>query len=130
MFLSCNNGLISAIFLRNLCVQKTKPVRSLRNLCVTIDQCAVCRFMMQFQQCRKQEMMSSIRLQNYDVTFCKQRHLKVKHHLCKGVSTCYNHRNFGKVSSINEGVVARFYETPWMSKVCITATSFQRAKTF
>ena len=38
MFLSCNNGLISVIFLRNLCVQKTKPVRSLRNLCVTIDQ--------------------------------------------------------------------------------------------
>ena len=80
--------------------------------------------------------MSSIRLQNYDVTFCKQRHLKVKHHLCKGVSTCYNHRNFVKVSSINEGVVAlskkgpRFYETPWMSKVYITATSFQRAKTF
>ena len=40
MFLTCDNGLISAIFLRNLCVQKTKPVRSLRNLCVTIDQCA------------------------------------------------------------------------------------------
>ena len=39
MFLTCDNGLISAIFLRNLCVQKTKPVRSLRNLCVTIDQC-------------------------------------------------------------------------------------------
>ena len=39
MFLTCNNGLISAIFLRNLCVQKPKPVRSLRNLCVTIDQC-------------------------------------------------------------------------------------------
>ena len=38
MFLTCDNGLISAIFLRNLCVQKTKPVRSLRNLCVTIDQ--------------------------------------------------------------------------------------------
>ena len=41
MFLTCDNGLISAIFLRNLCVQKTKPVRSLRNLCVTIDQCEV-----------------------------------------------------------------------------------------
>ena len=39
MFLTCDNGLIWAIFLRNLCVQKTKPVRSLRNLCVTIDQC-------------------------------------------------------------------------------------------
>ena len=39
MFLTCDNGLISAIFLRNLCVQKTKPVRLLRNLCVTIDQC-------------------------------------------------------------------------------------------
>ena len=39
MFLTSDNGLISAIFLRNLCVQKTKPVRSLRNLCVTIDQC-------------------------------------------------------------------------------------------
>ena len=38
MFLTCDNGLISAIFLRNLCVQKPKPVRSLRNLCVTIDQ--------------------------------------------------------------------------------------------
>ena len=39
MFLTSDNGLISAIFLRNLCVQKPKPVRSLRNLCVTIDQC-------------------------------------------------------------------------------------------
>ena len=39
MFLTCDNGLISAIFLRDLCVQKTKPVRSLCNLCVTIDQC-------------------------------------------------------------------------------------------
>ena len=39
MFLTCDNGLISAIFLRNLCVQNPKPVRSLRNLCVTIDQC-------------------------------------------------------------------------------------------
>ena len=42
MFLTFNNGLISAIFLRNLCVQKTQPVRSLRNLCVTIDQCEYC----------------------------------------------------------------------------------------
>ena len=41
MFLTCDNGLISAIFLRDLCVHKTKPVRSLRNLCVTIDQCAL-----------------------------------------------------------------------------------------
>ena len=41
MFLTSDNGLISAIFLRNLCVQKPKPVRPLRNLCVTIDQCAV-----------------------------------------------------------------------------------------
>ena len=41
MFLTSDNGLISAIFLRNLCVQKTKPVRSLRNLCVTIDQCDI-----------------------------------------------------------------------------------------
>ena len=41
MFLTSDNGLISAIFLRNLCVQKPKPVRSLRNLCVTIDQCVV-----------------------------------------------------------------------------------------
>ena len=39
MFLTSDNGLISDIFLRNLCVQKPKPVRSLRNLCVTIDQC-------------------------------------------------------------------------------------------
>ena len=44
MFLTCDNGLISAIFLRNLCVQKPKPVRSLRNLCVTIDQCAIHRY--------------------------------------------------------------------------------------
>ena len=44
MFLTCDNGLISAIFLRNLCVQETKPVRSLRNLCVTIDQCVYCSF--------------------------------------------------------------------------------------
>ena len=29
--------------------------------------------------------MSSIRLQYYDVTSYKQRHLKVKHHWCKGV---------------------------------------------
>ena len=41
MFLTCDNGLISAVFLRNLCVQKTKPVRSLHNLCVTIDQCVL-----------------------------------------------------------------------------------------
>ena len=41
MFLTSDNGLISAIFLRNLCVQKPKPVRSLRNLCVTIDQCEI-----------------------------------------------------------------------------------------
>ena len=42
MFLTCDNGLISAIFLRNLCVQKPKPVRSLR-MCVTIDQCESAR---------------------------------------------------------------------------------------
>ena len=39
MFLTCNNGLVSAIFLRNLRVQNTKPVRPLRNLYDTIDQC-------------------------------------------------------------------------------------------
>ena len=44
MFLTSDNGLISAIFLRNLCVQKPKPVRSLRNLCVTIDQCDIVNF--------------------------------------------------------------------------------------
>ena len=37
--------------------------------------------MMQFNQCRKQEMMSSIRLQQYDVTSCKQRHLIEKKHI-------------------------------------------------
>ena len=50
--------------------------------------------------------MSSIRLQYYDVTSCKQRHLIVKHYWCKGVSTCYNHRKFGKVSSVNKRFVA------------------------
>ena len=30
-------------------------------------------------------MMSSIRLQHYDVTSCKQRHLTAKHNWCKGV---------------------------------------------
>ena len=39
MFLTCDNGLISAIFLRNLRVQNTKPVRPLRSLYDTIDQC-------------------------------------------------------------------------------------------
>ena len=39
MFPTCDNGLVSAIFLRNLRVQKTKPVRPLRNLYDTIDQC-------------------------------------------------------------------------------------------
>ena len=41
MFLSCDNGLVSAIFIRNLRVQKTKPVRPLRNLYDTIDQCDI-----------------------------------------------------------------------------------------
>ena len=41
MFLTCDGGLIAAIFLGNLCVQEAKPVRSLRNLCVTIDQCGI-----------------------------------------------------------------------------------------
>ena len=50
--------------------------------------------------------MSSIRLQHYDVTSCKQRHLIVKHHCCKGVSIFYKHRKFQKVSFINEGVIA------------------------
>ena len=35
--------------------------------------------MMQFHQCRKQEMKSSIRLQHNDVTSCKQRYLIEKH---------------------------------------------------
>ena len=56
---------------------------------------------MQLQQCRKREMMSSIRLNPYDVTSCKQSHLIVKHPWCKGVLTCYNHRKFGKFSFIN-----------------------------
>ena len=30
---------------------------------------------MQFQQCQKQEIMSSIKYQHYDVTSCTQRHL-------------------------------------------------------
>ena len=62
--------------------------------------------MMQFHQCRKQEMKSSTRLQHNDVTSCKQRHLIEKTYRCKEVSTCYNHRKFGKVSFINEGVIA------------------------
>ena len=62
--------------------------------------------MMQFHKCRKREMMSSVRLQHYDVTSCKQRHLIEKIYWCKGVSTCYNHRKFGKVSFITEGVIA------------------------
>ena len=51
-------------------------------------------------------MMSSIRLQHYDVTSCKQQHLIVKHHCRKGVSIFYKHRKFWKVSFINEGVIA------------------------
>ena len=51
-------------------------------------------------------MMSSIRLQHYYVTSCKQGHLIVKHLCCKGVSIFYKHRKFRKVSSINEGDIA------------------------
>ena len=65
-----------------------------------------CRCTMQFQQCKKQEMTSSVRLQHYDVTSCKQRHLIVKHNCCKGVSILYKHRKFWTVSVINEGVIA------------------------
>ena len=61
--------------------------------------------MMQFHKCRKREMMSSIRLQHYDVTSCKQCHL-IKIYWYKGVSTCYNHRKFGKVSFIFDRVIA------------------------
>ena len=50
--------------------------------------------------------MSSIKLHYYDVTSSKQRHLIEIHQRCKGISTSYNHRKFGKVSSINEGVIA------------------------
>ena len=50
--------------------------------------------------------MSSIKLQHYNVTSCKQSHLIEKHHWCKGISTCYNHKKFGKVFSINERVIA------------------------
>ena len=64
----------------------------LSGLCLEYEHCSalklsfyfhlepVCKFMMHFQQCRKQEMMRSIRLQHYGVTSCKQRHLIVKHH--------------------------------------------------
>ena len=55
---------------------------------------------------QKQEMTSSIRLQYYDVTSCKQRHLRVKHYWSKEESTCYNHRKLGNVSSINKGFIA------------------------
>ena len=55
---------------------------------------------------QKQEMTSSVRLQHYDVTSCKQRHLIVKHNCCKGVSILYKHRKFRTVSAINEGVIA------------------------
>ena len=41
MILTCDNGLVSAIFLRNLRVQNTKPVRPLRNLYDTTDQCDI-----------------------------------------------------------------------------------------
>ena len=66
---------------------------------------------------RIQEMMSSIRLQHYDVASCNPRHLTVKHHCCQGVSACYNLRKFGKVSFIHEGVIAflkkvHVFETP------------------
>ena len=37
--------------------------------------------MMQFRQCRKQEMKSRIGLQHNDVTSCKQRHLTEKKHI-------------------------------------------------
>ena len=61
--------------------------------------------------------MSIIRLQHYDVTSCKQRHLIEKAYWCKGVSTCYNHRKYGKVPFL-KGVIAFskkvhvFLETP------------------
>ena len=50
--------------------------------------------------------MSILRFQQYDATSSKQQYLIVKHHWCKGVSTCYDYRKFGKISSINEGVIA------------------------
>ena len=67
---------------------------------------ALCTAMMQFHPCRKQKMMSSIRLQQYDVTSYKQCLLTKTKYWCKRVSTCYNHRKFGKVSFVNEGVIA------------------------
>ena len=67
---------------------------------------SICRCTMQFQQCRKQEMTSSIVLQHYDLTSYKQRLLIVKHHWWKVVWICYNHRKFGKVSSNDKGVIA------------------------
>ena len=39
MFLTCNDCPKSAIFLKNLCIHISKPVRSLGSLYVTIDQC-------------------------------------------------------------------------------------------
>ena len=82
----------------------------------------------------KQEIVSSKKLQHYDVTSCKQRHLIEKHYWCKGVSFCYNHRKFEKVFFINEGVMAFskkvhvFFETPCRvlrtySKLCINQGS-------
>ena len=38
-------------------------------------------------------------------TFSVKRYLMAKLHFNKGISICYMHRNFLKVSSINEGVI-------------------------
>ena len=91
---------------------------------------------MQFQQCRKQEMVSNIRLQHYDLTSCKQRHLIVKHHWYKEISVCYSHRKFGKDSSINEGVIAFskkvhvFFETPCRTvcRIKVSSGKLQRRR--
>ena len=41
-------------------------------------------------------MMSSIKLQHYDVTSCKQRRLTVKHHSCKEYQFATAIENFEK----------------------------------
>ena len=61
--------------------------------------------MMQFRQCRKQEMMSSIRLQHYDVTSWKQRHL-IEKNGAKGNQLATTTEILEKFPSIKEGVIA------------------------
>ena len=55
--------------------------------------------MMQFHKCRKREMMPSIRLQHYDVTSCKQRHLIEKYIGAKGYPFATTIENLEKFPS-------------------------------